>query len=217
MKLGRIANFDDRSRNYSVRRLAPVQQPKTTFWNCSLYLDQGMISSCVGNAWVHFLACMPEESLGFTETHAINLYHTAQTLDELPGTAYEGTSILGGVKALRKLYPSSIQAYHWCFGLDELLVAVSWIGPTVIGIDWHSSMYAPNEKGFLNIDGPVIGGHAIVCTGCDVENKFVRLKNSWSKNWGINGDCFVSFDDMWKLINNSAECCVATGKRALRI
>lgn len=215
MKLGRIVNLDERSRHFSIRRLAPVQQPKTTYWDCGLYLNQGLISACVGFSWIHFLASMPNQSKGFTETHAINLYHTAQTLDSLPGTAYEGTSILGGVKALRKLYPSVIEGYHWAFGLEELLVALSWIGPVVIGVNWYSGMFETDSKGELKISGVLIGGHAVLITGLNLEERSFVIHNSWGREWGSRGDCIISFDTMDKLLRQQGEACVATGKKAL--
>lgn len=217
MKLGRLVNLDERSKNFSIRRLAPVQQPKTTYWDCGLHLNQKEISACVGFSWIHFMGSRPEETHGLTETHAINLYYTAQTLDSLPGTAYEGTSVLGGVKALKKLYPSAISAYHWAFGLEELLVAISWVGPIVIGVNWFSGMFETDANGKLEISGTLVGGHALLVTGLNLEERVFTLRNSWGREWGLRGDCFVSFDTMDKLLRQQGEACVATGKKALTL
>jgi C1A family cysteine protease len=55
----------------------------------------------------------------------------------------------------------------------------------------------------------VLGGHAYVINGIDIDKKLFRIKNSWGQRWGKNGFAFISFTDMEKLIRENGEICIA--------
>lgn len=212
LKLGRLPSFDDRSRNFSVRRLMSAQPPRSQEWYCPLQLDQAHLSACTGFAWAHFLAAMPQPVSEVTAEKAIGIYRLAQTLDEWPGEAYEGSSVTAAVKAVQQRYPGLIDAYHWAFGIDDLVMALGYVGPVVLGIPWYNSMFDPDWKSVIHPSGVATGGHAILASGVNIEDRLVRLHNSWGADWGLVGDCFISFDDLARLLREDGEACVATGK-----
>lgn len=214
MKLGRIPVLDARSRLFSVSQFFPIGTPPVSKeWDCQLWLDQGQVSACVGYSWCHYLASEPDPISGVTPNLALKVYRMAQLLDDLPGEAYEGTSILAGIKAIKAISPDAIESYHWAFGIDELILTLGYLGPVVLGINWYSSMFAPErDTGIINVSGANVGGHAILAVGVDVFTRLVRLHNSWGHGYGINGDCYISFENLARLLAEQGECCVPTGK-----
>jgi hypothetical protein len=78
----------------------------------------------------------------------------------------------------------------------------------ILGVDWFNNMVDPDENGIIRASGYVLGGHAILANGVNVKKKLVRLHNSWGPDWGLNGDCFISFDDLAKLLRRNGEACV---------
>ncbi len=210
--LGRLIQFDERSRQYPVRSLieaAPKRPVRSYTWRCSQNLDQGQEGACVGFSWAHELVARPHENLTLTNEKSREIYHLAKTLDPWEGESYEGTSVLAGVKAAMQLFPSSFGSYRWCFNLQDLLQTVSYVGPVVIGVNWYSGMVTPDKNGIIRPTGLILGGHATLIQGISLPRKLARIHNSWGKDWGIDGDCFISFDDLEKLLYEQGEACVA--------
>jgi C1A family cysteine protease len=56
----------------------------------------------------------------------------------------------------------------------------------------------------------MIGGHAILCHGFNVKGNYFKLHNSWGPNWGVNGECKISFEDMDKLLKQHGEAVIPT-------
>ncbi|MHC4356109.1 MAG: C1 family peptidase, partial [Planctomycetota bacterium] len=96
-------------------------------------------------------------------------------------------------------------SYYWGFSLNDLALGVGYRGPAVLGISWMEGMADTDENGFIHATGSVEGGHCILCRGINVKEKYFLLRNSWGKNWGMNGDCKVSFSDMKKLLADNGE------------
>lgn len=66
----------------------------------------------------------------------------------------------------------------------------------------------PNKNGVLNpIDLSIVnGGHAVLIVGFNDETKQIKILNSWSTKWGLNGYGFIPYEyigdyvtDMWIL------------------
>lgn len=212
-RLDRLIEFDERSREYPVRTILRADEPRSYTWRLPVYLDQGYEGACVGFSWAHELAARPVEVQGVTKQTARNIYFDAQKLDSWEGGAYpgavpfyEGTSVLAGAKAVHAL--GKIKEYRWAFSLNDALVAISRRGPGILGCWWYEGMMNPDSKGFIRPTGIPVGGHAIVVRGVSVKNKTVRLSNSWGKDWGVGGDCFMTWDDFEKVLMNDGEFCI---------
>jgi len=217
-RLDRLVQFDERSRNYSVREIIDAQKPRSYTWSLTTRLDQGSDGACVGFSWTHELAARPVEVKGVSNDTALGIYYEAQRLDDWPGgeypgadERYSGTSVLAGAKAVQKL--GFIQEYRWAFSLEEALTAVSRKGPGILGTNWYSGMFEPDSKGFVRPTGYIAGGHAILVRGVNVKDKTVRLSNSWGTEWGINGDCFMTWDDFERLLYENGEFCIPVGRK----
>lgn len=205
-RLDRIPQFDEKSRSFPVRQLVATKKPRSYTWRVDTWLDQGQEGACVGFSWSHELAARPKVIRDITDDTARSVYRRAQQIDEWPGENYEGTSVLAGAKAV--LESGHIKEYRWAFGLDDLILAVGYQGPAVIGVNWYSEMFEPDEKGYIHVGGSLMGGHAIVCHGVNIKGRYFKLHNSWGQDWGVNGECKISFDDMARLLSEYGEACV---------
>jgi hypothetical protein len=226
-KLDRIAEFDERSRLY--RAVADIEDRplRSKQWECELNLDQGSEGACVGFAWTHELAAKPftvERDINF----ALAIYNRARQLDYWPGEDYSGTSVLAGIKAVQEIENSRgnslIKEYRWAFGTEEVIRTIGYKGPVVLGIEWHSSQYYPDENGRIWLNGDVVGGHAILAKGInlvwknpdgpktyvniDELNSLVTLHNSWGEDWGINGDAWFTVYELNYLLGQDGEACI---------
>lgn len=205
--LGRLVEFDERSRSFPIRTTIPVTYaPRSYTWRCEVQLNQGNVGACVGFSWAAELAARPAVIPNITDVMGFNLYHEAQRLDEWPGEAYEGSSVLGGAKAIKAR--GFLEEYRWAFGLDDLVLAIGYRGPAVLGINWYSGMFSPDNAGIIHPTGNVVGGHAILANGVSISKRLIRLHNSWGQWWGINGDAFISFDDLNRLLHEQGEACI---------
>lgn len=216
-RLDRLIKFDPKSREFPIRTLVGDKQPRSYTWRLPVYLDQRNEGACVGFSWSHELAARPAEVQGITDETARQVYFEAQKIDEWEGGAYpgaspfyEGTSVLAGAKAVQAL--GKIKEYRWAFGLNDALLAIGYAGPGILGCWWFEGMMQPDEKGFVRPTGRAVGGHAIIVRGISVKNKTVRLSNSWGKDWGLGGDCFMTWEDFEKVLMAEGEFCIPVGR-----
>lgn len=213
VRLDRVTEFDERSRDFPIRTAVAGRDIVSSTWALGLNLDQGREGACVGFGWAHELAADPVAVPGITNGYARTLYHEAQQKDQWPGGSYpgatpvyEGTSVLAGAKVCqaRGLLPE----YRWAFGLNDLLLAVGHIGPAVIGVKWYASMGRTDNLGFIRPSGRLLGGHCTLLTGVSVAKRAFRVHNSWGASWGVRGQAWLSWDDMGKLLARGGEACI---------
>lgn len=216
--LGRLEEFDTRNESYSVNLALELKDPKTMFWPSLHQFDQGNIPQCVGFSFATLLSSNPQRVRGVVPSTAEAIYHTAQRLDPWAGHIHDGSTVLAGIKAVKKLYPGTMQDYRWAFPFEDILRTLSYIGPVVLGIDWHQDMFTPNDNHIISPgDSKKVGGHAICANGVSMENRLVRLKNTWGYNWGTHGQAFISFEDLEKLFYQKGECCAPIFKRQTHV
>jgi hypothetical protein len=213
-RLDRIPHFDQRSLQFRAADALPMQRdPRTYMWDCAQILDQGQEGACVGFGWTYELIAEPFPTTGLTDDTARALYHRAKQLDDQPGEDYEGTAVLAGAKTVHE--QGYLDEYRWATTFQEILVALSYRGPVVFGINWYQSMYEPGPDGILHVDGEVAGGHCILGRGLNMERQAIVLRNSWGDSWGGGGDlgkgdAYLSFTDLQRLMHESGEACVPT-------
>jgi hypothetical protein len=213
-RLDRLPQFDERSRAFPIRTLVAGKPLRSYTWSTPLTLNQGNEGACVGFAWSHELAGRPSVHRWVSNEYARGLYHEAQLHDEWSGEGYEGTSVLAGAKvcALRRHF----REYRWAFGLNDLLLALGYAGPAVLGINWWTGMFRPDVDGRIRPTGSVEGGHAIEANQIVVPLPRRPTGQVWVWNsWGVSSGwprAWLTFDDMERLLNESGEACIPTGR-----
>jgi hypothetical protein len=218
-RLGRLYAKDKNDKKFPLKALLPRRKSQRTsrswydaYWNG----NQGNTPKCVGYGWTHWLEDAPV--IPGSKTHPAvdpnKVYKLAQQLDEWPGTNYDGSSVRGGAKAIRKL--GFISAYHWAANLDEIIQWILEKGPVVVGTIWTEDMFTPNASGLIVPTGEVVGGHCYDLNGVSTITRKFRAKNSWGTSWGKGGHAYIKFEDMNTLLFPSSgepgEACVATEK-----
>lgn len=204
-KFDRLISFDERSKNYPIRALIGYPTPISKTWDCKTFLDQGADSACVGFGWAHELAAKPV-AVPVSDSIARDIYHEAQKIDEWPGEDYEGTSVLAGAKVVQTI--GHMPEYRWAFSLDDVIATLGYHGPIVLGFQWYEGMMDTDSSGFIHPTGNIVGGHCVLARGVAVTRKYIRIRNSWGKSWGENGDAKITYSDFAKLLSNYGEACV---------
>jgi len=142
-RLARLKEFDERSREFPIMASVSAKKPRSFTWRNDQYFDQGSEGACVGFSMTHELTARPAEVQHLSASFAREkIYWEAQKIDPWEGGAYpgatpqyEGTSVLAGVKMLKTL--GYIDGYKWAFGLNDLVMAVGYAGPAVLGVPWY--------------------------------------------------------------------------------
>lgn len=220
-RLDRIEQFDERSRNFPIRQLSGTKPLRSYTWRCEEWFDQGREGACVGFALGHEVSARPAEFRGLHYDYLVkNVYHEAQKIDPWSGGSYpganpfyEGTSVLAGVKVLHK--KGFFKSYRWAFGIHDLTLGVGYNGPAVIGVPWYSGMFNTDSNGFIHADGYIAGGHAVLVRAVNTKKGYFTIRNSWGKDWGVNGDCYISVSDMEKLLNERGEAVFMLNRTAI--
>lgn len=226
---GRIAVPDGRDKNFSVGRLmsmAPRQYhalPKEKLYpQDAIWLDQGQTSECTSYGWHHRLidsdainvVDMQKWGSGNTATEMHGFYCEEQTKDPWPGDCnnppfYDGTSVRAGAQVARDR--AWIKAYLWCFDIMSVEYSLIDLGPIVLGIDWYAGMSDVDGKGVMKVRGQLEGGHCVVLNGFvkhRLGDHWFRIKNSWGRSWGDNGNGWIQKSELKKLITADSEFCV---------
>lgn len=180
------------------------------YWDDSRWFgDQRNTPHCVGYGWAHWLHCAPV--VNWVDPDGI--YRYAKFVDEWQGEAYEGSSVRAGAKVLHHL--GVIDSYAFTTDLDTLIYTVLEKGPVVIGVNWYAGMMDTNEYGLIEPTGENLGGHCCLITGVNLDSELLRIKNSWSRYYGLDGRCWMTCGDMRRLMQEDGEVCLAVERQGV--
>jgi hypothetical protein len=209
-RLDRVPQWDERNRDYPITAVIEDRPVRSRGWSLKVQLDQGNEGACVGFGWSHELAAVPAKVKGITDAYAHEIYKQAQKVDQWPGENYEGTSVLAGAKVCKAR--GHISEYRWAFSLEDVLLALSYAGPVVIGVDWYQGMFRPDAKGYIYPTGRVQGGHCVVLIGVHTSTRRVVGQNSWGLDWGKNGRFYLEWDHLGYLLDRQGDACIPMGR-----
>lgn len=207
--LGRHINHDPRSWAYAYEEGVPVS--KRHISNTEV-LNQGNLGSCTGNAATKCLSYEPFWTGDWTldEDFAVKVYSAATRIDPYNGyyppddTGSDGLSVAKVLKS-----QNFISGYQHGFSAAAVYTALGK-QPVIVGTDWYTNQFYPDDDGRLNITGQLEGGHEYVLDEVDVQNKRVWMQNSWGDGWGIEGRAYYTFDDFATLLGRGGDCVVFT-------
>ena len=104
-----------------------------------------------------------------------------------------------------------IKSYHRITTLQEMLTCLTEGFPFVFGFAVYESFESvvTARTGVATMpkkDERMMGGHAVLAVGFDQKEKRFLARNSWGKNWGMNGYFTIPFeyletlgDDFWTI------------------
>jgi hypothetical protein len=196
----------------------------TVLWADSApVLNQAKVGGCVGFTGADILntalfAPVRRARHGsrlFGNQDGLTFYHLATIADGLPGTyppVDKGSTGLGLAKALQQL--GLIDRYTHAFGFDHFRTAIA-TQPVAVGTLWTNDMFQPDADGLIHVgaltDDNVAGGHEYMVRGINYETKRVRMRNHWTKTWGVGGEADIGFDDFEALLANGGDVVVLHG------
>jgi hypothetical protein len=178
-------------------------------WHNPIQLDQGREGACVGFGTCGVINAAPEVH-SYLNEYAHSLYKHAQQLDPWPGEAYEGTSVRAGADAAR--VRGHFTNYAMTYSVNEAALWLLNRGPITIGVDWYTGMDRVDEYGYIHPTGSYRGGHCVVVDGVvynkrGEEDRF-RIRNSWGPDYGLNGRCRISAEDLQNLLDDGGVACL---------
>ena len=223
--LGRQKLTDSRSAAYPYqaarpRRITDVDHPRHI-----PTLNQGFYGSCEGDAEVGCAAtsplyeALPASHPALDQALAYRVYALATTLDGFPGTftypppggADTGTDSTSASKAAGKL--GLFSGYLHAAALTDVLNALMEKAVN-LAFDWYEGMDDPAPDGGVEIAGAIRGGHALCSRGVDAGRRRVWLDQSWGLPWGVDGRCYLTWDQLDQLLAEDGECIVPVAASA---
>lgn len=210
-RLKRHVHHDSESKKYAFNT-ADIKIVTTKHIRQIPILDQGQTGSCTGNAGIGVLGTDPHNQIqniiyGLNESGAVKLYSDAESLDgdgPYPPNDH-GSSGLSVAKVL--LSKKLISSYQHNFTLQDTLKALVQY-PLMIGTNWHRDMFNPDADGRVHPTGSIQGGHEYEAYMVDVEKGIVWFHNSWGAAWGVNGDFYMTWQDLNTLLKASGDSTV---------
>jgi hypothetical protein len=222
----RVPSPPSDSARYSVRRAGIPSGVDTveTHWGLTadFPLDQGSEGACVGFGTSAELSADPIQ-VKTGDAFAQQLYELAREQDREMGLYFdEGASVLGGLRAARKL--GAISGYAWAQNSEQLRDAVLSHGSVVLGTDWVAGMDRLTREFLARVSGPVRGGHCYAIIGYVPRFTYVdpadgkvktaeayELINSWGASYGRKGRFYMLRSEVDDLVfNRGGEAAIVT-------
>lgn len=187
--LGRIEYKDERNRLYGVRGVVGEPVPtRGRAWRTGTQLDQGNTPHCGGFSASSEAAAAPVRLGHIDNAYGHAYYYEIKDRGLDPWGREEGTSTnavleLGRIRGLW-------ESYTWGFSIDDVKRGLV-VGPGLLGIQWFTGMFYPNEDNVIEPTGSDEGGHLLIIRrwtpSLTIHGKrygeAYHLRNSW------NGDC----------------------------
>lgn len=161
-------------------------------------LDQGLTPQCVA-----FSNAAEQAMFDWKDQHAWFAFDEGRFFAAIGGGP-NGAALRAALdQRLHVGYPTvghddaalhKIASYYAVPGtLLSIKQAIHDFGPLVLATPWYQSWFTPAGNGRLPAaSGGIVGGHAIVAWGWD-DRIGLLLRNSWSKKWGMNGNCYMPY------------------------
>lgn len=219
---GRLVQHDPASRAYAAAP-APLR-PVSWMHALGPVLDQGQVNGCTGWTaadWLNWPGALASRrrynatanrpgprTRYLADPDGLLLYEEATQNDSFEGTYPPddgGSSGLGAAKAMHKA--GIIDRYTWTFDFGAAL-AKAQRQPVMLGLLWTDAMSDPDAKGVIHIGTPRQVkaahdsglGHEVLLRGVNWPRKLARIRNHWTRQWGLAGEAYVPLAELETLI-----------------
>jgi hypothetical protein len=215
---GLIQSWDVKSETFpvgAVLDLAAAPTPRR--WVLADRINQGNAPKCVGASLGQELNSTPVV-IPITQPGTMdNIYNLAQQLDEWPGNAYDGTSLLAGLKALKQF--GYVTEYRWAASPEEVALALSQLGPVILAGPWLSGMFQPDADGRVRVTGSAGNiGHCYELGELADNLADVVIEQTWGPQWsrlpGVDGGWRgkLALEDVRRLMSMGTQAAIITGR-----
>ncbi|MEJ2200150.1 MAG: C1 family peptidase [Desulfuromonadaceae bacterium] len=189
--------------------------------------DTGPEGTTVGFAIAYAIqAAVKEKTQKTVEISARGIYVLAKKYDEWPGEDYEGTSVTGGLRAVREIgayleadWPYSnkaipepepeplykISSYSELKGIEEIINALRKKKVVITTVQITEDFNKTDRDGRVTVKLPLrtIGGKALSIVGYDAETAQFKFANDWGTSWGLHGFGFIKDTDLTKILKSA--------------
>lgn len=227
VKLSLKADAPD-DRDHLLQTTKAILPPSVTLQKyASIIEDQRGLSSCTGNALTNaYELRLRVKKKSDVELSRLFVYYNERVLENNVDQD-EGATLRSGIKTLRThgvcteaTWPyhddlwddkPSLQAYaeakqrtlanyERVTNLGAMRECLYRQQAFVFGIPIYNDTVASprNDWTFDQRGAQLLGYHAMCCVGYDDDKQRFLVKNSWGRDWGYAGYCFVSYDFMQK-------------------
>lgn len=102
-------------------------------------------------------------------------------------------------QAYEEALKRKIVSYHRLIGQDDFLACLADGFPFVFGFTVYDSFESADvaKTGVVSMPGPdekILGGHAVMAVGYDLQKQVFIVRNSWGASWGAKGYFYLPFD-----------------------
>lgn len=230
-------NLDKRDIHFSQISTGVMPIPKAVDLRnqCPPIVDQGELGSCTANALagaIHFIHKDLISSRLFIYYNERIIEHTissdsgAQIRDGIKTLTKQGVCSENiwpyNIDKFKEHPPIDcynqakidiVKSYHRITGLYQMKYCLSQGFPFVFGFSVYESFENKHvaKTGILPLpssDEQLLGGHAVLAVGYDMDKQMMLVRNSWGDSWGIKGYFWMPFsyindsqlaDDMWTI------------------
>ncbi len=207
---GLLPSWDTKNEDYPVSAVLEPVALASKKWALVQRVNQGSQPTCVGAALSQELNAEPVIIDTTFPGTMMNIYNLAQKLDEWPGEAYAGTSLLAGLKALKQF--GYLGEYRWAASVDDVAGSLSQLGPVTMAGPWLTAMFTPDSTGRVIVNGTAGNtGHCYMLGELDVALGRVYLEQSWGPNWSVLGwRGWLALEDVGRLMSMGTQAAVIT-------
>lgn len=108
------------------------------------------------------------------------------------------------IDLLNKAKNYKIDSYYVARTDEEIKTGIYLTGACLCGVECQQSIFKPDERNIVKYipHGKTYGGHALTCLGwklIDGKEHWI-IRNSWGKDYGDNGNFYISFEDFRKIV-----------------
>jgi hypothetical protein len=108
------------------------------------------------------------------------------------------------IDLLNKAKNYKIDSYYVARTDEEIKTGIYLTGACLCGVECQQSIFKPDERNIVKYipHGKTYGGHALTIIGyklIDGKEHWI-IRNSWGKDYGDNGNFYISFEDFRKIV-----------------